>query len=61
MSIPVNHKNTLFITLGGTLTGFYKAIQAEDLVRTCILAAAGTAVSFILTLVLKRLFRKWMK
>ncbi|MES2003025.1 MAG: hypothetical protein V4450_00790 [Bacteroidota bacterium] len=55
-----NHKTTLFITLGGSLTGFYKAIAAEDLVRTCFLAAAGTVVSFLLTVLLKRWFKKWI-
>ncbi len=56
-----NHRSTLFIALGGSLTGLYKAVQAEDMVRTCLLAAAGTVVSFIATLILKRVFRKWMR
>ena len=61
MAITANHRSTILITLGGTLTGFCKAIQAEDLLRTSFLAATGTLVSFILTLVLKRLFKKWMR
>lgn len=58
MSQDINHKSTFLITLGGAITGFCKAIQAEDLVRTCFLAALGTLVSFLLTLVLKKVFRK---
>lgn len=53
-----NHRTTLFITLGGSFTGFCKAIAAEDIVRTCLLAALGTLVSFMLTLVLKKWFKK---
>lgn len=61
MTQTTGNKSTLLITLGGTLTGLYKAVQAEDMVRTCLLAAAGTVVSFIATLILKRVFRKWMR
>lgn len=53
-----NHRSTLFITLGGSFAGFCKAIAAEDIVRTCLLAACGTLVSFLLTLVLKKWFKK---
>lgn len=61
MAATANHKTTFFITLGGTLTGLCKALQAEDLLRTGFLAATGTVVSFLLTLLLKKLFGKWMK
>ena len=61
MAQPTDHRTTLFIGLGGTITGLYKAVQAEDMVRTCLLAAAGTVVSFIATLILKRVFRKWIR
>lgn len=53
-----NHRSSLFITLGGSFAGFCKAIAAEDIVRTCLLAACGTLVSFLLTLVLKKWFKK---
>jgi hypothetical protein len=56
-----NKSTILLSVLGGTLSSFYKAIQAEDLVRTCLLAAIGTIVSFVVTLVLKKMFRKWMQ
>lgn len=61
MSPGMNHRSTFLITLGGALSGLSKAIQAEDLVRTCFLAATGTIVSFVLTLVLKKVFGKWMR
>lgn len=60
MSTAPNHKTTLLITLGGTLTGFCKAIAADDLVRTCLLAATGTVVSFLLTVLLKKCCKKWL-
>lgn len=59
MAIPTNHRSTLFIALGGSLTGLCKAIVPEDLLRTCLLAAAGTIVSFLLTVLLKKGFKKW--
>lgn len=58
MALQDNHRSTLFIAMGGSLTGFCKAIAAEDLFRTCLLAACGTLVSFLLTLVLKRWSKK---
>jgi hypothetical protein len=61
MTPSSDHRTTFLIALGGTLTGLYNAVQAEDLVRTILLSAAGTVVSFIVTVVLKRVFRKWMR
>lgn len=46
--------------LGGAFSGFYNALQAADITRTCLLAALGTLVSFLLTCLLKRVFKKWM-
>lgn len=60
MLMAPNHKTTLFITLGGALTGLGNALQAHDLLRSCYLAAMGTVVSFVVTLVLKRVFKRWM-
>lgn len=58
MAAPLhNHRSTLFITLGGSFTGLCRAIAAEDILRTCLLAACGTLVSFLLTLVLKKCFK----
>ena len=54
-----NHKHTLFITSCGSITGLCNAILASDLLRTCLLGATGTVVSFLVTLLLKRLFRRW--
>jgi hypothetical protein len=47
-------RNTLFATCCGSVAG----LLANDILRTCLLAAAGTTVSFLLTLLLKRMFRK---
>jgi hypothetical protein len=49
-----DHRNTLFITCCGSFSG----LLANDILRTCLLAAAGTTVSFLVTLLLKRMIRK---
>ena len=61
MASDPSYKSTLFITLGGTITGLGNALLANDLIRTCYLAAAGALVSFLVTVVLKKVLRKWMK
>lgn len=53
-------KTSTLIMLGGAFSGFYNALQAADITRTCLLAALGTLVSFLLTCLLKRVFKKWM-
>ncbi len=58
MAAPNDHKLTFLATAGGTLTGLMNALQAQDLVRTCVLASTGTVVSFLMTLLLKKLFAK---
>ncbi len=52
-------KQTLFYTCCGSLTGLCEAILASDILRTCVLGATGTAVSFFVTLWLKRVCRRW--
>lgn len=54
-------KTTILIMLGGAFSGFWNALQAADITRTCLLAALGTLVSFLLTFLLKRVFRKWLR
>jgi hypothetical protein len=43
--------------LGGTLFGLIGNITPEDLLRTAILAALGTIVSYGVTVVMKRIGR----
>ncbi len=53
-----NNRLWLITMLGGTITGLYKALQAEDLLRTMVLASVGTTMSFLVTLILKKVFKK---
>jgi hypothetical protein len=43
-------------TAGGTLTILFANINADDLVRTALLAAVGATVSLIVSFVLKKMF-----
>ena len=45
-------------TAGGTLTILFANIDADDLVRTALLAAVGATVSLIVSFVLKKVFGK---
>ena len=45
-------------TVCGTLLVILSSIQFADIVQTSILAAIGAAVSFVVTVLLKRVFRK---
>lgn len=45
-------------TAGGTLTIILANISSADIVKTIVLAAIGAAVSFLVTLWLKRMMKK---
>lgn len=45
-------------TAGGTLTILFANIDANDLVKTVVLAAVGATVSLVVSFVLKKLFGK---
>lgn len=45
-------------TIGGTLLSLSFGFDANDLIRTAVLAAVGASVSFIVTLLLKRLVQR---
>ena len=45
-------------TVSGTLLVILSSIRINDLLETIVLAATGAVVSFLVTLVLRRLFRK---
>lgn len=48
-------------TAGGTLTVFFITIATEDIIKTLILSAIGTVVSFAVTLLLKLVIRRLKK
>ncbi len=43
-------------TAGGTITILFANINADDLVKTVVLAAVGATVSLVVSFVLKRMF-----
>ena len=45
-------------TGGGTLLSLLSQLGMHDVVKTTILAALGAAVSFVVTLILQRIFRR---
>ena len=45
-------------TAGGTLTILFANINADDLVKTVVLAAVGATVSLVVSFVLKKMFGK---
>ncbi len=44
-------------TVGGTLLAIVGVVDPSDMLKTAVLAAIGAAVSFIVSAVLKRLFK----
>lgn len=54
-----NNHNTISGTIGGTLIAFFATVQREDIQKTMLLAAIGAIVSFTVSLLLKKLVRKW--
>jgi hypothetical protein len=43
-------------TAGGTITILFANINADDLVKTAVLAAVGATVSLVVSFVLKKMF-----
>ena len=56
---PLFDNTTKAGTASGTLLIILANIHSEDLLRTALLAAIGAAVSYLVTLLLKLLFRRW--
>ena len=48
-------------TAGGTLLTILANISGQDILKTIILAAIGAVVSFLITLVMKFLMKKFWK
>jgi hypothetical protein len=45
-------------TAGGTITILFANIDADDLLKTAVLAAVGAVVSLVVSYVLKQMFGK---
>ena len=58
-AIELPHTSTHTATVGGTLLSICGNLHLEDLVRTAVLAALGAVVSFIVSVSLNFLLRKW--
>jgi len=55
------NKGTRTATVGGTLLSICGNLHLEDLVRTAVLAALGAVVSFIVSVSLNFLLKRWKK
>lgn len=58
MGCMTEGKQHLPVFLGGVMTSLYNAVQAADIYKTCILAATGAAVSYLVTFLLKRILAR---
>lgn len=56
-----SHVSTAAGTLGGTLTTLLANVESPDIVRTIILSCIGAVVSFVISMVLKWVARKYLK
>ena len=56
MNEPVNTRTT---TLGGTILVLLVHISSSDIIRTAVLAAIGGTVSYIMSLVMKKVVSWW--
>ncbi len=57
-----SHDNTTIIgTISGTLLSIEVTIDHQDYLKTIVLAAVGAAVSFVVTVVLRWVWRKVFK
>lgn len=61
MSDHATFNGTKAATAGGTLTILLANLSVTDLVQTAILAAIGATVSFITSILMKYLFKRWRK
>jgi len=48
-------------TFGGTILAFVGVVDPSDMLKTAVLAAIGAVVSFIVSTILKRLFKSKKK
>jgi mannitol-specific phosphotransferase system IIBC component len=59
MSSQINP--TMVGTAGGTFLSIIPNLNSEDLIKTVVLATVGAVVSFLISLLLKCLFKKHKK
>jgi hypothetical protein len=52
---------TLIGTVGGTFLSIVPNLSSDDIARTAVLATVGAVVSFMISLLLKSLFKKHKK
>lgn len=55
------NNSTTVGTVGGTFLSIVPNLSSDDIVRTALLAVVGAVVSFIISLLLRRLFKKRVK
>ncbi|MBI9063505.1 MAG: hypothetical protein JEZ14_16100 [Marinilabiliaceae bacterium] len=46
--------------LGGSLVSVFMSISSSDIIETVFYAALGTVISFLVSLLLKKLFRRYL-
>lgn len=56
---PSYDGNVFAGTFGGLLLTLYSNVIVADLLRTVLISAVGAVVSFVVSLLLKRLFRRY--
>jgi hypothetical protein len=61
MNEPPTISTTKFSTVGGLITILLANIGIADIVKTILLAAIGTTISFFISLLLKMVISKWRK
>jgi mannitol-specific phosphotransferase system IIBC component len=61
MAAHSNHGGTVAGTAGGTLLTIFANIHSEDIVKTAVLACIGAVVSFIISIGLKWISRRWYR
>lgn len=54
----MRYKGTIFCTVSGTMLSVAESISASDVLKSCLLAAAGATVSFLVTQLLGACFKR---
>lgn len=55
------NNHTIIGTAGGTVLSIVPNIQSADIIKTIVLAAVGAVVSFMISLVLKSIIKKYKR
>lgn len=54
----ISNNSTAVGTVGGTFLSIVPNLNSDDIGRTAVLAVVGAVVSFVISLLLRRLFKK---